>query len=815
MKMKLSKRTKLYPLLTALALVVALTSGVPVLAQEGDPPTMPGSVFGAGTHFEVTDSDWLNVSVDSSSEIILELLSFPTVIEMTVEAASGVPSAEITLGGLEAGETYWKYEDAGLEGVAITADASGSASFSLDLSARRHVRIQPGQSTWLLYDGDTNGDCASIGVWSNSTKTCTLTGDVSDGIRIMSSDITLDGAGHQVTLPTFGSVAAHGVDHVTVKNLRVVGTPHNGTPSGTGIQLAYSSNSRVESNTVSGTWNGIYVVHGGINMVVDNVVDGTGSGLLLGYSDYNTLSGNEISDVRYYGVYLFKANNSTITGNTISRSAGRGLWLYGYVYSPDVYSIDYTSKDNEIYRNNFVGNATQVYLFRPTQNIGNLFHRPTPDGGNYYSDFDVPAEGCFDVNEDGFCDSPYIFPEGQDDLPWTTPSGWEGPTDETPPEITPSVSGTLGDNDWYVGDVTVSWNVTDPESDVTEISGCDTTVIDADTDGTDLTCTASSAGGTSSESVTIKRDATAPTASASASPGPNANGWNNSDVTVSFDGSDALSGIDACAPPVVLSGEGAEQSTFGTCTDLAGNISAPATASDINIDRTPPTLTIVVPQLYDVQPVGTALDFSAEDTLSGLAGPAMAILTSETETLVLASREEPGVGVYNTVEIKATDLAGNTASSEPRLLVIYDPTGGFVTGGGWIWSEAGWCHLDEVCVGAEGKAHFGFVSKYKKGASVPTGNTQFNFNAGGLNFHSDTYEWLVVNQGGANAQYKGTGTINGEGEYKFMLWAGDRDPDTFRIRIWEEDDLGNETDIYDNGFNQPIGGGNIVVHTKK
>jgi hypothetical protein len=54
-----------------------------------------------------------------------------------------------------------------------------------------------------------------------------------------------------------------------------------------------------------------------------------------------------------------------------------------------------------------------------------------------------------------------------------------------------------------------------------------------------------------------------------------------------------------------------------------------------------------------------------------------------------------------------------------------------------------------------------------------------------------------------------------------MLWAGDGDPDTFRIKIWwEEGDV--EHVVYDNGFDgsgyengQPISGGNIVVHTKK
>ena len=73
--------------------------------------------------------------------------------------------------------------------------------------------------------------------------------------------------------------------------------------------------------------------------------------------------------------------------------------------------------------------------------------------------------------------------------------------------------------------------------------------------------------------------------------------------------------------------------------------------------------------------------------------------------------------------------------------------------------------------------------------------------------------------GGTNAQFKGSGTINGTPapngmDFKFMLWANDGNPDTFRIRIWYEDN-GVEMDVYDNGFDQAIGGGSIVIHTKK
>ncbi|MGZ8710145.1 MAG: hypothetical protein ACXW28_07965 [Thermoanaerobaculia bacterium] len=82
--------------------------------------------------------------------------------------------------------------------------------------------------------------------------------------------------------------------------------------------------------------------------------------------------------------------------------------------------------------------------------------------------------------------------------------------DPTAPVITSQVTGTLGNNGWYVSDVTVSWTVTDPESAVTSTSGCGTTLVTIDTTGNTYTCTATSAGGTSSSSATVKRDATGP-----------------------------------------------------------------------------------------------------------------------------------------------------------------------------------------------------------------------------------------------------------------------------------------------------------------
>ncbi len=48
---------------------------------------------------------------------------------------------------------------------------------------------------------------------------------------------------------------------------------------------------------------------------------------------------------------------------------------------------------------------------------GNIFNLPVPDGGNRWDDFDTIPDGCYDDNLDDFCDAPYVFEGGQDELP--------------------------------------------------------------------------------------------------------------------------------------------------------------------------------------------------------------------------------------------------------------------------------------------------------------------------------------------------------------------------------------------------------------
>jgi len=112
----------------------------------------------------------------------------------------------------------------------------------------------------------------------------------------------------------------------------------------------------------------------------------------------------------------------------------------------------------------------------------------------------------------------------------------------------------------------------------------------------------------------------------------------------------------------------------------------------------------------------------------------------------------------------------------------------------------------------EGKLAFGFVARIKRGSTVPEGELELHLKNADLNLHSTSYDWLVITNG-RFARLKGTGTINGSGVYKFMIWATDGTSDTIRIRIWQQ--VGSvELVIYDNLVEQTLGGGKIVVHAR-
>jgi Cohesin domain len=118
--------------------------------------------------------------------------------------------------------------------------------------------------------------------------------------------------------------------------------------------------------------------------------------------------------------------------------------------------------------------------------------------------------------------------------------------DTAPPVVTPAIAGTLGSNGWYTSAVTVSWSESDQSAVTSPLCGATTITADTNANGQAVSCSATNGGGfQTTQSVTIKKDATPPVISGVPAPGscvltpPNYKLVTVATVTAS----DALSGL--------------------------------------------------------------------------------------------------------------------------------------------------------------------------------------------------------------------------------------------------------------------------------
>jgi len=153
------------------------------------------------------------------------------------------------------------------------------------------------------------------------------------------------------------------------------------------------------------------------------------------------------------------------------------------------------------------------------------------------------------------------------------------------------------------------------------------------------------------EIFTAATDTAKPTITAAVAPPPNANGWNTTDVTVTFTCADAESGIASCPAPVTVSAEGANQPVTGTATDKAGNTASVTVR--VSIDKTAPLVT--ASRAPDANARGwnntpVTVHFTCADAGSGVdLCPADQVVSTE--------------GFNQTISGTATDRAGHTSSA--------------------------------------------------------------------------------------------------------------------------------------------------------
>ena len=148
-----------------------------------------------------------------------------------------------------------------------------------------------------------------------------------------------------------------------------------------------------------------------------------------------------------------------------------------------------------------------------------------------------------------------------------------------------------------------------------------------------------------------------------------------------------------------------------------------------------------------------------------------------------------------------------------RIKVVFagdDPAGIAASGSSWITSPPGAYVSDPTFTGV---GTFDFVSTYQRSPGVQTGRMEFQFKHGHLGFASSSSAWTVVE--GATAMCRGSGTINSQGSYGFLLApAGDhlhggRDGRKLRMRIW---DRATWSIVYENLLAEVLAEGSLEIH---
>jgi hypothetical protein len=249
-----------------------------------------------------------------------------------------------------------------------------------------------------------------------------------------------------------------------------------------------------------------------------------------------------------------------------------------------------------------------------------------------------------------------------------------------------------GSNDWYTSNVLLTVSATDDTggSGVAETRcvldpasapasfdaisvGCAYLGAGADviSDGSHIVYAASRDGAGNNESVistSFKIDKTPPEVTATPDRGSDENGWYNHALTVTYSGTDAISGLEGCDPAESYSGPDSPSATLsGTCSDNAGNSASGSYA--FKYDATAPANVSAAaartPDHNDWYNQAVTITWNGQDLTSGIAS-----CTSTTYS-------GPDTAAAS-ADGHCTDQAGN-ASADVAFSFKYDGTAPVVT----------------------------------------------------------------------------------------------------------------------------------------
>jgi WD40 repeat protein len=315
---------------------------------------------------------------------------------------------------------------------------------------------------------------------------------------------------------------------------------------------------------------GVYIEDSTTVVLSDNAfVESTAEGLLARSSSI-TVRGNLISRNKSHGLLLVLGSRALITGNTITSNGGDGI---------NIVASQADIRDNIVRDNGGCGVRADA--------------DSTVTGSVTSANFGGNQGG-------GLCDKAVKL-------------------DTEPPQVSCQPPDTTR---WYREDVSVPCTASDSLSGLANSADASFTLIargEGQAVSTGTRTVADRAGNSvTAGPYTFQIDKTPPKITYTLSSQPNIWGWYNTDVTVSFQCEDALSGVASCSSPVTVSQEGKDLEVRGEAVDKVGNRSA--TTVRVNIDKTPPTGSLTINDgAATTSSTRVTLKIQANDPLSGVA----------------------------------------------------------------------------------------------------------------------------------------------------------------------------------------------------
>lgn len=163
-----------------------------------------------------------------------------------------------------------------------------------------------------------------------------------------------------------------------------------------------------------------------------------------------------------------------------------------------------------------------------------------------------------------------------------------------------------------------------------------------------------------------------------------------------------------------------------------------------------------------------------------------------------ASHRFKASGVYQ-VSVKVGERNGQAVTVGRTVVVHGAVLGGGAAGSGWFHTRT---KTAPALVDHPAKATFALFAPGATAPAAVTGKPALQFQAGNLDFHSDSIAPLSSRN--QRAQFEGSGKLNGVDGYRFRLTTtagnqtGPAQPSRFGLRIWQVDATGAEVVAYDN-----------------